>query len=318
MTRLSFIILSLISLAPSSLFATDCKTDTCRIFVISDLNGSYGSTHYAREVTKAVEYITAQKPDLVISTGDHVAGQKRGLNYQAMWDSFHRVVTNPLKNSSIPFLPTPGNHDASNGSSFQQERKTYRQNFSQPPSGIEFIDSSDFPIKYSYQFGGALFISLDATNVYLDQQQLSWLEKQLIEGQKYSSIILYGHVPLFPVAQNRERDYLRNNNLFDLIKKYNVTMWISGHHHAYYPGQKDGVKFYSLNCLGGGPRKLLAPHQTKRSAKGMIELHLKNGEISFIESYDVTQNFSIIDKATLPESVGIPSKKIFLDHQDHL
>ena len=84
------------------------------------------------------------------------------------------------------------------------------------------------------------------------------------------------------------------------------------------PDKKDGVKFYSLNCLGGGQENYWLPHQTKRSAKGMIELHIKNGKISLIESYDVTQNFSIIDKATLPESVGIPSKKIFLDHQDHL
>ncbi len=296
----------------------DCTNAECRLFVISDLNGSYGSTSYAQEVVDAIEYIKQQKADLVISTGDHVAGQKRGLNYQSMWDSFHQVVTWPLKQADIAFLPSPGNHDASNGSAFHLERKIYRHNFSTKPTGIKFFDSSDYPIKYAYEFGGAFFISLDATNVYLEKKQIEWLEKMLIQGQKYKSIILYGHVPLFPVAQKRENDYLRNNNLFELIKRYNVKMWISGHHHAYFPGKKDGIKFYSLNCLGGGPRKLLAPNQQERSPKGIIELKIRNGEIIFAESYAINNDFSVIKKESLPKEVGIIGKKISLDIEESL
>ena len=48
-----------------------------RVAVISDLNGSYGSTAYAKEVARAVERIIDLRPDLVISTGDMVAGQRR-------------------------------------------------------------------------------------------------------------------------------------------------------------------------------------------------------------------------------------------------
>ena len=114
-----------------------------------------------------------------------------------MWDSFHQVVTKPLENASIPFLPTPGNHDASNGSAFKLERKIYRQNFSHLPPSIQFIDSSDFPIKYSYQFGGVLFISLDATNVYLDQPQMIWLEKQLIEAKNIHPLFFMDMFPYF-------------------------------------------------------------------------------------------------------------------------
>ena len=294
-------------------FAKDCRQEICRIFIISDLNGSYGSTNYAPEVTKAVNYITHQKPDIVISTGDHVAGQKNGLNYQAMWNSFHQVVTTPLQEAGIAFLPSPGNHDASNGSAFKLERKIYRQNFNSAPVAINYIDKSDYPIKYAFTLEKNLFISLDATNVYLDQAQINWLENILKDRHLYKSVILYGHVPLFPVAKNRENDYLRNSNLFELVKKYNITMWISGHHHAYYPGQKEGIKFYSLNCLGGGARKLLAPNQTQTSPKGIIELHLKNGEITFVESYDINNQFSIIDKSTLPKEVGISGKKLLLD-----
>lgn len=50
---------------------------TERIVVISDINGSYGSTEYNPRVKQAVERIQDMQPDLVISAGDMVAGQKQ-------------------------------------------------------------------------------------------------------------------------------------------------------------------------------------------------------------------------------------------------
>jgi hypothetical protein len=51
--------------------------EALRVAVISDLNGDYGSTDYEAEVDEAVSSICALNPDLVISTGDMVAGQRR-------------------------------------------------------------------------------------------------------------------------------------------------------------------------------------------------------------------------------------------------
>ena len=110
------------SLIFGNAYAQDCATKICRVYVISDLNGSYGSTNYSSKVREAIKFIINRGADLVISTGDHVAGQKRGLNYQAMWDSFHQLVTIPLSKEKIPFLPSPGNHDASGYSQFHKER----------------------------------------------------------------------------------------------------------------------------------------------------------------------------------------------------
>ena len=95
-------------------------------------------------------------------------------------------------------------------------------------------------------------------------------------------------------------------------------MWISGHHHAYYPGKKDGIKFYGLNCLGGGARKLLAPNQQERSPKGIMELIIRNGEITFAESHAIKKGFSVIKKESLPKEVGILGKKISLDIKESL
>ncbi|MBL9057575.1 MAG: hypothetical protein JNJ84_15015, partial [Rhodobacteraceae bacterium] len=58
------------------ILAAPIEAEPLRIAVISDLNGSYGSTDYGQPVSGAVARIIALKPDLVISTGDMVAGQR--------------------------------------------------------------------------------------------------------------------------------------------------------------------------------------------------------------------------------------------------
>ena len=95
------------------------------VAVISDLNDSYGSTTYSRAVGDAVAKIIQLGPDLVLCTGDMVAGQQAGLDYGAMWDGFHEVVSEPLQDAGIPLAVTPGNHDASGYPAFEGEREVY-------------------------------------------------------------------------------------------------------------------------------------------------------------------------------------------------
>ena len=79
------------------------------IVVISDLNGPYGQIGLNPRVRVAVARIIECKPDLVISTGDMVAGQQPypKLDDQAlhnMWTEFHRTVTEPLAAAGIPHV----------------------------------------------------------------------------------------------------------------------------------------------------------------------------------------------------------------------
>ena len=46
------------------------------VIVIADLNSSYGSTDYRADVHRAVDEIIARRPDVVLTTGDMVAGQR--------------------------------------------------------------------------------------------------------------------------------------------------------------------------------------------------------------------------------------------------
>ena len=89
-----------------------------RIVVVSDLNEAYGSSVYSERVDAAVDRILELKPDLVISTGDMIAGQNQPSllersSLEEMWQAFHERVTDRLSAVGIPLLPTPGNHGAS-------------------------------------------------------------------------------------------------------------------------------------------------------------------------------------------------------------
>src|SRR5690606_34527943 len=133
----------------------------------------------------AIEIIKAANVELVISTGDMVAGQKPGLDYAKMWGSFHSYVTDPLIQQGFLFAPSPGNHDASRGTKYKSERMAYVDAFSEKlKSSFEFIDGSKFPLNYAFKLKGVLFIALDATSVGpLDPEQYAWLSNTLKNNQ---------------------------------------------------------------------------------------------------------------------------------------
>jgi 3',5'-cyclic AMP phosphodiesterase CpdA len=288
-----FILISLINF-------TFAKTT---IMVISDLNGSYGSVTYANDVKKAVEFIVNEKPDLVISTGDMVAGQKANLNYNQMWQAFHDVVTTPLKSASIPFAVTPGNHDGSGYAAFVLEREIFKNQWPVQEQNLNFVDNSNYPLFYAFTLNNILFISLDATKILkLDQTQMQWLEQLLTQNGKYKTKVVFGHMPLFPVAQNREQDYLGDSDLRNLLKKHKITLYLSGHHHAFYPGVEDSIHQVSQACLGGGPRKLIG--DTLLSPKSITRIDFQDDGTINIDAYLAPDFKKVVNKSALPKRIN--------------
>lgn len=236
------------------------------VAVISDLNGSYGSTDYRQEVGRAVERILELKPDLVISTGDMIAGQRPSPLLGAaelgrMWRAFHEQVTWPLRRGGLPLAVTPGNHDASVYGDYHLERKIYAQTWKKKGNRPElnFIDAGHYPFYYAFVMARVLFVSLDATaNGGLDPRQKQWLRELLDDrGAQYSHRILFSHLPLWPVARRRENGALFDEELEHILQEHRVSLYLNGHHHAFYPGYKDGVRYVSQACLGSGPRQLI-------------------------------------------------------------
>ncbi len=234
-----------------------------RVAVISDLNNGYGSTSYSNAVDRAVDAIIKLAPDLVISAGDMVAGQRiphlSESTVNAMWQAFHHAVTEPLQAARIPLAVTPGNHDGSGYHGFEKERETYRDQWQQRKPPLNFIDDSRYPFDYAFEKSDVMFVSLDVTVTgMLGRDQKRWL-RQLLEkaGKHYRYRVVFSHLPLWPFAHGRESEYTGDQELESILREGNVELYLSGHHHAFYPGFKDDLHLVSLSCLGSAPRKLL-------------------------------------------------------------
>jgi 3',5'-cyclic AMP phosphodiesterase CpdA len=285
------------------------QAQTTRVVVVSDLNESYGSTRYTPAVGDAVRRTIALQPDLLISTGDMIAAQRlspplRQDEVLAMWQAFDQHVTTPLAQAGLPFAVTPGNHDGASGERFALERALYRAQWAPRRPAVDFIDAADYPFNYAFRVRDVLFVSLDATHVgHLSPQRRAWLEALLqTQGPKFQHRVVFSHVPLWPFAVGRERDYLGDHALEAVLQRGKVGVFLSGHHHAYYPGYKDGVRFVSQGCLGAAPRPLLGTAQPSPRSITLLELG-PAGQVR-IDAYAGSGFDEPVARATLPPQIS--------------
>ncbi len=290
---------SVISTSP--MHEPEVQPASFRIAVLSDLNSAYGSTSYNASVHAATEALVERlRPAIVLITGDMVAGQKPGLDYVAMWRGFRQTVSEPLLDAGIAIAPTPGNHDASPLPQFAKERAIYVSEWTTEPrvAKVRFIDRSGYPLNYSFTFGGVFFASLDAAAVGpLPSEQHAWLEAQLSNTQAKTKIV-FGHLPVHPFAVRRELEILGDRALSQLLSRYSVTAYISGHHHAYYPGAVNGVRHVAMPCLGSGARRLLG--ESRRSRAALVLVEIEAGELTSLEAFAAPEFDTTIARDSLP------------------
>lgn len=283
-----------------------------RVAVISDLNGSYGSTTYDEEVHGAVARLRALAPDLVIATGDLVAGQKAGLNYGAMWAGFHAAVTDPLAAAGIPLAVTPGNHDASGYPEFAGERAVFVAEWNARRPNVTFVDDGAYPLRYAFTVGVALFVSLDDTRVGpLGDEQMAWLDQVLTANAAAPVKVVFGHVPLYPFSAEKATEIIGDRALEDLLNAHQVTALITGHHHAYFPGKREQLRMVGMACLGSGSRKLIGVEEI--SAQSFAWIELGAGGITSLEAFRAADFLTAIDRNALPPWVGTGDLAIVRD-----
>lgn len=279
-------------------------SETLTVAVVSDLNGRYGSEKYNDHVHDAVDWITGRlQPDLVLSTGDHVAGQREGLDYGAMWQAFHRTVTEPVREAGIPFAPTPGNHDAARGEPYKPERRRYIAEWEQRRPSVQFDGSGNYPLYYAFEKGPALFVSLDVTVPGpLPDEQMEWLESVLERHDDKAAKIVFAHLPLVPFAENRENEIIGDPALEDLLDEHGVDAMLSGHHHAYYPGRRGDIKMIGMACLGGGPRELIGRDRRSRQSALLMKISPDGGvRVRAKRGPEMQQE---VDRTELPRSIS--------------
>lgn len=125
-----------------------------RLVLLSDFNGSYGSTRYPPALGRVLGRVLNEwKPALVLSAGDLIAGQKASLsdvNVRAMWATFERDVRGPLAGAGIPFAFALGNHDAS----LARDRHEAAAYWGAHPPALTYAERAAFPFRYSFTQGG--------------------------------------------------------------------------------------------------------------------------------------------------------------------
>jgi hypothetical protein len=307
--------------APKGLYAP--PRGDVRIILISDLNSAYGSTDYIEQVKQAIAFLPDWEPDLVLCSGDMIAGQSNTLTSSeiaSMWQGFEKYIASPIRQAKLPFGFTIGNHDASGASSggqyaFESDRKAAIKYWNDPKHdpNLNFVDRAGFPFYYTFQQNDIFFLIWDASTATIPSEQLKWAEKSLASevAQKSKLRIAIGHLPLYAVAQGRDNagNYLDDaDRLRGLLEKYNVHTYISGHHHAYYPAHKGKLELLHAGVLGDGPRRLLSGDLAPNRTVTAIDIKMETSETIYT-TYDM-DTLKVVDQRTLPRFIDAPNGRI--------
>ena len=287
----------LIALLLLALSATSRADDN--LAIIADLNGRYGSTAYHKRVAAAVQSIISQRPALVVIAGDMIAGQAMPplaeAAIDAMWQSFDSTVYRPLKEAGIPVAAAPGNHDASAYAAFSAERTAYERYWSARPPADSFSEGSRFPWYFGLDLEAVSLTFLDVTTTAeLDSVQWEFLQQRREQARaRQAKLVVVTHLPLHPIARSRETE------IFSLPgSSLPGEIWVSGHHHAYYPGvTSNGAYHLAVPALGGNSRKWIGSSST--SPFGYVSLHSR-GSVVLME----WPGFEPGDSPAYPASIG--------------
>ena len=309
---------SRVALGPEGLFAP--QRGDIRLAVISDLNSAYGSTDYREEVATGINLLPDWQPDLVICGGDMVAGQSLNLTaseIDAMWAAFDEKILSPIRASQLPFALTVGNHDASsyqNNGEFvyvldRQATEKY-WNGHQQDTDLAFVEADGFPFYYSFKQDDIFYLIWDASSANVPPEQIAWADRALAspEAQSARLRMVMGHLPLYAVSQRRDRpgEYLNGaDELKALLEKHNIHTYISGHHHAYFPGKSGELNMLHLGALGSGPKSLLTTNAAPFQTLTIMDIFLDTADTVYT-TYNMN-NLEVVNPQTLPRLIVGPN-----------
>jgi len=198
-----------------------------RFAILSDRTGGHVPGVYPR----VIDAINAQKPDLVITVGDHIEGY--GDDYErahAEWDS----VLAMLRTIEAPVHMTPGNHDI-----WDDESEAI------------YIDRTGRKPFYSFDYENTHFIILDNSRIEswkrIGIRQGSWLIGDLASSDA-DNIFVFFHKPLWDQTLHRGKD----DNLHRMLVEHSVEAVFCGHYHAYFAAEYEGIDYTTIGSSGGG------------------------------------------------------------------
>jgi hypothetical protein len=280
------------------------------LVLVSDLNGRYGSTTYHQRVDRAAAAIVGLQPDLVLSAGDMVAGQAPdGLGdatLEAMWEAFAESFIDPLAAAQIPLAVTAGNHDGSAYPGFERDRQAFERHWQdRAPPGL--LSGSEWPWRYAIRQGGLLAITFDGTLPgAVPAREREFVSRMLdTHGEAAAWTVVWSHLPFWPLAQDREREIIRDNEFLEMLHEGGVDAYVSGHHHLFYAGiDQAGMLHVSVAALGGNARRFATGGD--RQAHGMATLGVEGGML-VVQGWLAPDFHSVVEGKKLPEAIQGPA-----------
>ncbi len=206
-------------------------------FVPDRTTGRDWGLRYLRE---AVSDFNRELPDAVFCVGDLVQGYARDHGSVAQQ---REVFLNIVGSLSMPFYPTPGNHDLVSGKRDATDRSfadEYRALFG--------------PLYYSVELELASVVILNTEDgdgriePGFSDAQLAWLDGELEAlAKRNRPMILVMHRPLWDHKPTRWETRVQ-----PLLVKHGVDQVIAGHYHALQAlPPRDGIPFLLLGTCGG-------------------------------------------------------------------
>jgi len=195
-----------------------CRAFALQFIHITDTH--IGSANGLKNLNSFIQLMRnfPEKPDFIIHTGDvtEFGGEEE-----------FRAYSQAISSLNIPFYHTLGNHDVRwNGAGWLLGEKylpNYKRNYAFTNQGITFIAlDSSFPFS---QYG------------LIDPSQLAWLKDTLAKIPSEQPIIIFFHHPIMP-----SRNFLIGKDaLLEILRPYNVVLFITGHGHSNQTWQVDGI-----------------------------------------------------------------------------
>lgn len=192
-----------------------------RFVILADRTGGGGREVFAPTINE----VNALSPDFVINVGDLIDGYVSDHSFaEAQW----KEALDIIGKLEAPMFLVGGNHDLSNKMQIDDWLARFGRTY------------------YHFTVGDDLFLVLNTEEQgggRLSEEQIAYF-KPIIESFSGRWIYVFMHRSL----------WIRNNGGFEtiaaLLKGRNHTV-ISGHEHAYYMEDRDGMKYIQVATTGG-------------------------------------------------------------------
>lgn len=286
---------------------------------------SYPEPKWEDALSFILNSVKKEKPEFLVVAGDLVMGHWDAPNWNdadtiAKYSKrYYTNWINRMNDNDLKFYTSIGDHEIGDNPWNQEKKKDavriYKKAFSDylkmPQNGPEHMKGTAFWWKHK----NVLFISTDVfeagnsseglLKAGVTGEQLAWVRKVLEENPDVDHRIVLGHVPvLAPVRQWSSSGITieegQQSVFWQLMKKYNIDMYLCGEVHAITCSERDGIMQVAHGGLIGYNTR--TNYMVVKVYKNKINLELK--EIEMLPSGNFkwqTKNNRPLENVTITE-----------------